>query len=249
MTPSSQPQSMQPFCKACHAELDHGKSLGQKNGFELLRCPCGTVTVDPFPTLEELDRFYQSYKGSKVYRPKAKKKIRRALRRVRRLKTYTKGRRFLDVGCNCGFTVKAALDLGLDAYGIDLDRDAVQISREAYGEKNFEALSIQDYAARGKKADILYTSEVIEHVPDPPSFVKAAADILEPGGILYLTTPDAGHWSLPRDFAAWRAVTPPSHIVYFTRQSLTRLLQKHGFRVKKVFFSFKPGLRLIAQKA
>jgi SAM-dependent methyltransferase len=238
-----------PFCKACHANLSAAKSRGQKNGYNLLACTaCGTVTVDPFPTIEQLIAFYQGYKGTTDYKAKRDSKIKRATRRIKKLKKLTNGRRFLDIGCNYGFTVKAAQDLGLEAFGIDMDDTAVNGSREMFGPKNFETISVQDYARRGAKADIVYTSEVIEHVPDPDGFVQAIADILPKGGVLYLTTPDGGHWNLPKDFTQWKDVMPPEHITYFTRKGMRGLLEKHGLRPEKFFFSLKPGMRLIARK-
>lgn len=237
-------------CKACGAPLSFHNSRGSKNGYDLLACKtCGTVTVHPFPTEEELISFYQSYKGSTDYTAKKDRKIRRAAKRIRRLIPLTHGKRFLDVGCNYGYTVKAALDLGLDATGIDIDDTAVTASAKAFGPTRFRTLPVQAYAREGHQADIVYTSEVIEHVPDPDGFVSAIADILPQGGVLYLTTPDAGHFFLPADFTLWNDVMPPEHITYFTRKGLRLLLEKHGLKVKKFFFNLKPGIRLIAVKA
>jgi len=238
-----------PHCKACDEPLSKARSLGRKNGFEFLPCSrCGTVTVSPFPSLDELISFYQSYKGTVNYRAKREKKIARARKRISRLVKLTPGRRFLYVGCNYGFSVKAALDLGLDARGIDIDATAVAESRSAFGSSLFEVASVEEYATRGKKVDILYTSEVIEHVPDPGSFVCAIAKILETDGILYLITPDAGHWNRPRDFTTWEAVIPPEHITYFTRLGITTLLEKYGLKVVNFAFSLKPGIRVTARK-
>lgn len=236
-------------CKACQAPLSAVNSLGSKNGFELRPCvQCGSVTVDPFPTIEQLIEFYQSYKGTVNYRAKEKKKIRRARRRIQRLMKRAKGRRFLDVGCNYGFTVKAALDLGLDAKGIDIDAVAVEQSARNFGEGKFEAISIEEYARNGGSADIVYSSEVIEHVHDPDGFVKALADVLVDEGIAYLTTPQAGHWRVPRNFTQWDQVMPPEHITYFSREGLTRLLARHGLRVEKFSFTLKPNIRVIARR-
>lgn len=238
-----------PHCKACGAELSHDKSRGHKGDYNLLACTaCGSVTVDPFPTVAELVAFYQNYKGTTDYRKKQKRKIERAMRRIRRLRRYTRGRRFLDVGCNYGFTVRAALNLKLDAFGIDMDETAVRGSQQMFGTDKFEAVSVEHYAERGGKADIIYTSEVIEHVPDPDSFIKAISSILADSGVLYLTTPDSGHWRVPRNFAKWKEVMPPEHITYFTRNGMKRLLDKHGLEVEKFFFALKPGMRLIARK-
>src|SRR3989304_4595666 len=103
-----------PDCKACHAPLNVSAAIGHKNGYDFLPCPCcGTVTVHPFPSLEQLTAYYQSYHGTKMYRVKGSKKIARSRKRVARLTRLTPGKRFLDVGCNYGLTVKARLGVGL----------------------------------------------------------------------------------------------------------------------------------------
>lgn len=238
-----------PFCKACLTPLNVQNTLGRKNNYDLVQCGhCGTVTVNPFPTVEELISFYQQYQGSTDYKRKAAKKIKRARGRIARLMKLTEGKDFLDVGCNYGFTVKAARDLGLNAKGIDIDQDAINISRQDFGKDHYAAVSVQEYATAGHKADIIYTSEVIEHVPDPDSFVAAIAKILHQGGVLYLTTPDAGHFRVPKNFVEWNDVMPPEHITYFTRKGMKHLLEKHGLKVKGFAFNLKPGIKVTAVK-
>ncbi len=247
---SSQAHSTTPVtaCKACGNAINTGNQIGHARGYDLLRCPaCATVVVNPWPTVAELMAFYQSYKGTSDYRKKAKRKVQRATRRLRKVASRAPGKRLLDVGCNYGFTVKAGLDLGLDARGIDIDATAVAASVETFGQ-HFECVAVQDYAARGETADMIYTAEVVEHVPDPDSFIAAIAKILVPNGVLYLTTPDAGHFTVPKNFATWHHVMPPEHITYFTRKGIAQLLAKHGLKVEKFFFTFKDGMRLIARK-
>lgn len=236
-------------CKACHTGLDPKTSLGAKNGYALLPCPsCATVTVSPYPTPAQLQEFYQNYQGTADYRAKADRKITRARRRIRKFMHLAPGKRFLDVGCNYGFTVAAALSLGLDAAGIDIDAVAVRESQKSFIGGRFDCVPVENYVAWNRKADMIYTSEVIEHVFDPDAFVAALAKILVPGGILYLTTPDGGHFRVPRDFASWTAVTPPEHIVYFSRKGIRALLEKNGFKIRKFFFNLKPGIQLIAER-
>lgn len=237
------------ICKACHAPLSPAVTVGQKNAYDLLPCPrCASVTVHPFPSVAELTAFYQAYEGTTDYRAKAAKKLRRARRRILRIMKLARGKRFLDVGCNYGFTVKAALDLGLNAKGIDIDATAVSESRRTFSPGAFETVSVETYAGAGNKADIVYTSEVLEHVHDPDSFIGAIATILEKDGVLYLTTPDAGHWRVPRDFSRWKEVNPPEHITYFTRKGIALLLERHGLEILDFTFSLKPGIRLTARR-
>jgi len=163
-----------PSCKACHNALNARCSVGRKNDYDLLVCPaCGTVTVDPFPTIEDLEKFYQAYKDKANYRAKEKKKVRRSLRRIKRMIRLAPGKRFLDVGCNYGFAVMAALKLGLDAHGIDIDSAAIASDKEVIGEKYFSLAPVEEFASRNLAFDMLYTSEVIEHVPTPTVLSKA----------------------------------------------------------------------------
>jgi len=236
-------------CKACQAELDTTKTLGKKNDYDLIPCPnCGTVTISPFPTIEQLNEFYQSYYTSESYRSKEDKKVKRSKRRIKKIMKYAKGDAFLDIGCNQGSTFIAAMELGLKAHGIDIDAEAIMDCQQRFGIKHFNAISTEAYAQLGNKADIIYTSEVIEHVHNPDVFVQALRDILNKDGVLYLTTPDMGHFTLPKDITKWEAVKPPEHIVYFTKKGIKILLEKHGFKIEKFFFSLKPGIKLIARK-
>lgn len=235
-------------CRACNGT--DATRIGNKGEYALHRCnACGTVTVLPFPTIDELKAFYEAYKGTTDYTKKETSKIRRSRARIKRLMRLTSGKRFLDVGCNYGFAVVAAHALGLDAHGIDVDSTAITSNQQRYpGKGAFTYIPVESHAANGAKADIVYTSEVIEHVPDPNSFVAAMAKILDAGGVLYLTTPDASHFKVPRNFTTWDQVIPPEHLTYFTRKGMKALLERHGFTNVKFRFNLKPGMRVVASR-
>jgi SAM-dependent methyltransferase len=75
---------------------------------------------------------------------------------------------------------------------------------------------------------------VIEHVPDPDRFVQRAAEVIRPGGYLFITTGDLAAW-LPRlQGPRWRLIHPPTHLHYFSRDTLSRLLRGAGFEVVEV---------------
>ncbi len=236
-------------CKACSNPISTSSSVGYKNGYELLRCNhCQTVTVSPFPSEDDLKKFYQNYKGTEGYSKKKDKKIKRSLSRIKKIKKYANGNRFLDVGCNAGYTVYAAKSLDLDAYGIELDCETVKLAKREFGDNLFKCETIQEHAKSGHHYNIIYSSEVIEHIPDPDTFIQAAADLLEQDGLLYLTTPDGNHFSLPKDFTEWQDVKPPEHIIYFSKKGIKILLEKHNFSIVRFFFNLKPGIKLIARK-
>lgn len=236
-------------CPAClNNDATHA---GSKNGYELHRCDrCKTVRVSPQPSAEQLNAYYTSYAGTCDYTKKRTSKLKRSRARIKRLMGMHSGMDFLDVGCNYGFAVAAAGELGLNAQGIDIDATAVNASREAFGTVGtFEYRTVQDHAASGAKADIIYTSEVIEHTPDPNSFTAAMERILKPGGLLFVTTPDAGHCRVPADFTQWSHTNPPEHLTYFTKKGMRSMLERHGFTKVKFRLRLKPGMSLTARKA
>ena len=218
--------------------------------FHINRCDdCGFLALSPMPDAAWLGRFYGGYYASPAYDAKRHRKIRRSRRRLARLAPFVQGGDFLDVGCNLGFACAAASDAGYQATGIDLDAEAIARATDDFPACRFETADLPDFAARHPAAfDLVHCAAVIEHLTDVRPFAEALGRVLRPGGILFVTTPDAGHFRRPRDLLDWPEVKPPEHLCWFTRTSLARLMDDHGLSVERFFFSLKPGLRLVARK-
>jgi len=98
-------------------------------------------------------------------------------------------RTLLDVGCGFGFLVDFwQRQIGAEAVGVELaDYGAIgarMLGIEVHREK------VEDCAAlAGRRFDVVYASEVIEHVPDPAAFVALLAPFVADDGVLVLTTP------------------------------------------------------------
>jgi 2-polyprenyl-3-methyl-5-hydroxy-6-metoxy-1,4-benzoquinol methylase len=214
-----------------------------------LACPNCTLTqLDPMPTEALLTEFYQFYYANQGYAQKQEKKIRRTRSRLKRLKSFISQGRFLDIGCNVGYAVEAARLEGFDATGIEIDADSVRYACEHFPHNRYHVSKIADFTP-DKAFDLVHTTEVIEHVPDPQSFVRHLARLVTPGGYLYLTTPDAGHFRRPGHFVEWKEVKPPEHVIWQTKKSLRIALTQHGFTDLRFFLNMKPGIRLLAKKS
>jgi len=95
---------------------------------------------------------------------------------------------------------------------------------------------------------LIYSSEVIEHVPEVQRFVATTARLLKPGGYYFVTTPDITHWRRPRNLVDWDGFCPPSHCIYFNPKSLRGLLERHGLKVIRTRFPLKPGIKMLCRK-
>ena len=60
--------------------------------------------------------------------------------------------------------------------------------------------------------------------------------------------PDGNSSNLPHSFAKWPLVDPPVNFVYISKKAMMALLGRHGFPVQKMFFTWRPFMRLIAVK-
>ena len=221
--------------------------VGCKNGCDIWRCgACGFAFVDPIPGAEALSHLYRGESDiSADSYPKAASRMRRAFIKAIKFARYIRGRDVIDVGCGGGFVAEAMRRAGGRAVGLDLSERAIAYARQRFPSCEFACGSIEEFLAGRRSFDFVYCSEVIEHVPDAEAFAAALARLCRRRGRLFVTTPDIGHWRVPRDILSW---DPPRHVRYFTARSLTLLLQRHGFAVQRKIFKVKPGLQLLAER-
>lgn len=244
-----------PSCQICGA-TDAAQFLTHR-GTDILRCrACGFTWLHPLPVPATVLAMYtDAYAGTtEGYFSKVDKKMRRSRGRARALfgmmPRRTSKPRLLDVGASGGFLVEAARESGFDATGVELDPASVAYAKQHYPRNTFVQGTVEDFARQNPDTwfDAVYCSEVIEHVTDANSFVAAIATLMPAFAVLYLTTPDIGHWRRPRDITKWDAFDPPSHCLYFDKRTLPRLLEKHGFTDIHRRLALKPGLKLIARR-
>ena len=225
--------------------------FASKNGYQLYQCQdCHLVYVDPMPSADELAALYNNAydEATAGYFAKSDKILRRSRRRLARIGRKVAGGRFLDIGCNGGFTVEAAREHGFEAFGIELDAVSLAYAQDHFPANNYFHGRIENYPVKNL-FDVVYCSEVIEHVADVNSFLSAITRQMKRGALLYLTTPDISHWRTPKNINQWDAFCPPAHCLYFNPSNMTRLLHRHGLRVLRRIWPWKPGIKLYARRA
>ncbi len=102
------------------------------------------------------------------------------------------GLRILDIGCGGGLLSEPMARLGADVVGADpapRNIPVAQLHAEQSGLTiDYRLATAEELAATGERFDVVLNMEVVEHVPDPQSFLTACQTLLKPGGLMICST-------------------------------------------------------------
>jgi 2-polyprenyl-3-methyl-5-hydroxy-6-metoxy-1,4-benzoquinol methylase len=143
--------------------------------------------------------------------------------------------RVLEIGSAKGYFLAVLKKLGWTVFGIEISVAASQFAREKFGIPGF-AGTLEDYVAQ-KKFDtwpLVLALDVLEHVTQPDDFVAQLNRVTKTGGTVIFMTPNGGAANIEILQADWSGFNP-FHIFIFSPENITRLLEKHGFAVQKIF--------------
>jgi SAM-dependent methyltransferase len=212
------------------------------NEYKLYKCDkCDLVFYDPFPDInyESHTDSISSLKDYVHLNVNIEGMIYLLLDNIQEGKVTS----MLEVGCGFGFTLDFAKRV--------LNMDVVGYEPSLYGEIGAKELNLnikRTYLTkddlRDKKYDIIFLSEVLEHIQDPAAFIELLKYGLTENGVLILTTPDykklKKDLSVPTDLAL---LSPEAHVILFSERSLHKLLSDAGFGHVSVV---TPGSSLVA---
>ncbi|MDP2653132.1 MAG: methyltransferase domain-containing protein [Candidatus Omnitrophota bacterium] len=187
--------------------------------------------------MQDHRRFYEQVTDEQYEKDRASrlKEFQPAFERLEQCGRARGGRKkILDVGCMTGIL----LEFLRSCPGREISAEGVEPSGWAAGVCRDKGLSVtqgcfEDVPLPAGEYDAVTMFDVLEHVPFPRIFLRKAREILKPGGLLLITTPDFG--SLYRRlFRRHYWFIEAMHLHYFTRPTLKALLEKGGFRVLRV---------------
>ncbi|HKW79430.1 MAG TPA: class I SAM-dependent methyltransferase [Casimicrobiaceae bacterium] len=136
----------------------------------------------------------------------------------------------LDVGCGFGYAIDFWQRTGRG--------EAVGVELADYGREGARRLDVTIHAERleacaalaGRRFDVVYASEVIEHVPDPTAFVELLARWVADDGVLILTTPAASFIARENlSTGLLAALAPGFHGFLLSSQALADVARDAGF--------------------
>lgn len=165
------------------------------------------------------------------------------------------GKSVLELGCGEGRTGAYLLRSGYGkrVVGIEFNPDAAKIA-----ESNLSAVFIHNLNEPLKldeKFDVILAADVIEHLVDPWTVVANILVYLKPGGYLLTSTPNIRYWNI-----IWRLATKGSweyqdsgildrtHLRFFTRDSICKLHERCGQKVKCIGYPTLSGKRRLLNR-
>jgi 2-polyprenyl-3-methyl-5-hydroxy-6-metoxy-1,4-benzoquinol methylase len=232
-------------CPVCGE--DRARPRFTKQGLAVVRCQiCALEYVNPRPPVQQVAALYRGgyfagagavASGAPHLRDAAMKAATARLRLDLLDPHRTERGRLLDVGCGGGSLVQCADKAGWSAIGLEPSADACRGAareRQARGEPSVRMIAGQLETApfSDGRFHAVTMLDVLEHVWDPFACLVVARRLLIPGGLLLVETPNMAGW-LPRLWGSrhpW--VRPREHLTYFTPDTLRRLLERAGFRLR-----------------
>jgi 2-polyprenyl-3-methyl-5-hydroxy-6-metoxy-1,4-benzoquinol methylase len=225
-------------CNQCGSR--ESQLLFVKQGYRLVACTrCALAYIDNPPTAEALARHYSAAAGyhDALRDPQSRAYAEMAGVARQHLKVVTRsarGGRLLDVGCSTGLFLDEARNIGFDVCGIEFSAASAEFARNRFGvDVMTGAIADADFAR--ESFDVVTMFDVIEHVPDPSADMSTAFNLLKPGGLFIVSTPDIdglfprASYTVAHMIDHWPHAEPPSHLFQFSKKTLAAMLRKTGF--------------------
>ncbi len=161
-----------------------------------------------------------------------------------------KGKRVLDVGCGGGILADSMARKGAQVLGIDLAGKALKVAQLHALEAETQGVSYREVSAEDLAAeqpaqyDVVTCMEMLEHVPDPSSIVRACSELVKPGGWVFFSTinrnPKAWLFAvvgaeyvlnmLPRGTHEYAKFIRPSELARYAREAGLQEIEMRGLQ-------------------
>lgn len=204
----------------------------------LLKCTkCGHIFANLDLTDQEIKELYSlKYFNGEEYgdyvadRKIVEKNFIQRLKVLQNLINPVRHRHLLEIGCAYGFFLNVIRDKFETSTGIDVSEDGVGY---ACKELNLDVIN-DDFLKHDfgdKKFDLVCMWDTIEHLKNPDLYLEKLNNHMETDSLIAITTGDINSINARIKGEKWRLIHPPSHIHYFSGDTLTRILNRYDFDV------------------
>ncbi|AEH06049.1 class I SAM-dependent methyltransferase [Methanothermococcus okinawensis] len=199
--------------------------------YHLVKCKdCGLVFINPLPTEEDLNRYYNIEYAVPEYQKI--KLIKKANKILSLLSKYglSSDAKILEIGASHGFFLNEAKKQGFVPYGVELSEKACNNAKKYFG-INIENVDFLQSSFINKKEyfDVVVLLDVLEHLTNQNEILNGINTVLKRKGILVLTLPNIDSWEFKICGKYWEWLSPPAHLFYYSPDSIEKMLKKHGF--------------------
>jgi 2-polyprenyl-3-methyl-5-hydroxy-6-metoxy-1,4-benzoquinol methylase len=199
---------------------------------QLVRCKvCGLQYLNPRLRSDVVLEGY-SAGTDETFVAQAEGRERTFARSLKTIERYRPQRgSILDVGTAGGSFLAVAKRAGWEVAGCEPNRWMCDWANQHYGLQVVPG-TIFDMKLKDASFDVVTLWDVLEHTPDPKATLRECARVLKPGGVLLVNYPDI-HSLIARLMGRRWVFLLSVHLYYFTRPTLTRMLNDLGFKVSE----------------
>jgi 2-polyprenyl-3-methyl-5-hydroxy-6-metoxy-1,4-benzoquinol methylase len=143
----------------------------------------------------------------------------------------------LDIGCGDGTNLLELIKMGFKSQGCDISENAVKKAQK----KGLKASRVDTNQLplpyKDGEFDLVWLSDVIEHVFWPDSLVSEINRILRPNGYLFVSTPNVSWWGIRLQILLGKTLRNihPEHIWWFNWIDLKKILKSNNFLIKQAY--------------
>ena len=219
-------------CPLCDAERLRDIYLNV-NGYTITRClSCRLVFVREQVTIPELIAYYSQSDGADfIYAdPENVKNLNHYFEKLRSLLESRMARgRILDVGCSAGYFLDV-MD-GWERHGIEIPSQWAEMARKKYGD-DIHVGTLEDSRYPAEFFDVITLQDTFDHLVDPLESLELCRRILKPGGRIVIKVHNIECLYARLSGRRFYAIIPPSHLFYYSKDTLKLALEKSGYTME-----------------
>ncbi|MBI3397554.1 class I SAM-dependent methyltransferase [Candidatus Woesebacteria bacterium] len=150
------------------------------------------------------------------------------MRRFKLINKYIRSGKVLDIGCSNGVFLEIFKERGWEVWGVEPSKSA-EVA-EKHGIKVIKS-DLENAKLPPHYFDVVILNHTLEHSDNPIKFLKIIKNLLTDEGLLFIDVPNFGSLSSRLLGKRWPYLLPNEHNFQFTKDSLTKIVRKNGYRV------------------